>query len=73
MELHASGFRFPEFLDGIAAMIRIRAERKGLAFHCELPPDLPAGVHSDEKRLSQILLNLLSNAVKFTERGSVDV
>jgi CheY-like chemotaxis protein/anti-sigma regulatory factor (Ser/Thr protein kinase) len=34
------------------------------------PPNLPAFVHVDQKRLRQILINLLSNAIKYTERGS---
>jgi CheY-like chemotaxis protein/anti-sigma regulatory factor (Ser/Thr protein kinase) len=34
------------------------------------PPNLPAFVHVDQKRLRQVLINLLSNAIKFTERGS---
>jgi CheY-like chemotaxis protein len=34
---------------------------------------LPAVIHTDEKRLQQILKNLLSNAIKFTEKGKVDL
>ena len=59
------------FLDGIAAMMRPRAADKGLAFHCELGPGLPAVLLADEQRLRQVLLNLLSNAIKFTDRGAV--
>ena len=35
--------------------------------------DLPRSMHSDPKRLQQILKNLLSNAVKFTAHGHVAV
>lgn len=50
---------------------RIRAEQKVIAFHVELDPDLPTGIHADEKRLRQVLINLLGNAIKFTHQGSV--
>lgn len=60
-----------EFLHTIAEMIRVRANRKQVAFLYAPPADLPAVVRADEQRLRQALLNLLSNAVKFTDRGSV--
>jgi len=61
------------FLQGIADIIRIRAESKAIGFACTLAPDLPAFVQVDQKRLRQVLLNLLSNAVKFTDEGRVDM
>lgn len=30
-------------------------------------------IHSDRRRVEQVLLNLLSNAIKFTERGEVSL
>ncbi len=71
MEIHRTAFRFQKFLEGVSAMIRIRAHRKGLLFHAEIAPDLPNVVCGDEMRLGQILLNLLGNAVKFTDQGRV--
>ncbi len=49
------------------------AEAKNLPFHVHLAESLPAIMHSDLKRLQQILKNLLSNAVKFTSSGKVEV
>jgi signal transduction histidine kinase/tetratricopeptide (TPR) repeat protein len=71
LALAPSDVPLAEFLHTIAEMIRVRAERKQVAFLYTLPPDLPAVVRADEQRLRQALLNLLSNAVKFTDEGSV--
>ena len=58
------------FLAGVARIIQVRAEQKGLAFEVSAPAHM-APVLADEKRLLQILLNLLGNAVKFTDHGKV--
>jgi len=71
VELQPTDFHFPAFLQGVAEMCRIRAELKGIQFHFPSSPELPIGIHADEKRLRQVLINLLSNAIKFTDAGSV--
>ena len=71
LALAPSEVHLPEFLHTIANMVRVKAERKQIAFRYEPAPDLPAAVRADEQRLRQALLNLLSNAVKFTDHGSV--
>ncbi|MDM8529188.1 GAF domain-containing protein [Anaerolineales bacterium HSG24] len=71
LELNPASTYLPTFLDGVAGMIRMRAEQKSLLFGYEPAINLPTGVEVDEKRLRQILLNLLGNAIKFTDDGQV--
>ncbi len=71
MELYPKNFHFPEFLEGIAEICRIRAEQKGIELIYETLTPIPKAVRADEKRLRQVLINLLGNAVKFTEKGFI--
>ncbi|MEA5622670.1 ATP-binding protein [Nostoc sp. UHCC 0251] len=71
LELYPVDFYLPAFIDSVTEICRIRAEQKVIGFHVELDPNLPIGIHADEKRLRQVLINLLSNAIKFTNQGSV--
>ncbi len=71
MELSEAEVHLPNFLTGVAEMIRVRAQQKNISFRYETTSALPIVVRVDEKHLRQVLLNLLSNAVKFTEHGGV--
>ena len=71
MALYLADFLLQPFVQGIAEMIGVKAEQKGLELVCDFGSGLPQGIRADEKRLRQILLNLLSNAVKFTDHGQV--
>jgi K+-sensing histidine kinase KdpD len=71
LELRPVDVALPYFLKGVAEIIAMRAEEKGLRFICDPPTLVPRAVHADEVRLRQVLLNLLGNAVKFTDEGTV--
>jgi CheY-like chemotaxis protein len=71
MDLYATSFHFPSFLQGVAEIFNIRAEQKKVTFICQFDSELPNGVDADEKRLRQVLINLLGNAVKFTNHGAI--
>jgi signal transduction histidine kinase/DNA-binding NarL/FixJ family response regulator len=71
LQLHRDRVNLSEFLDQIVDMFRLQAAAKGIGFFDERPPNLPRFIHTDEKRLRQVLINLLSNAVKYTEHGAV--
>jgi len=70
-ELHPADMSFKGFLQSLYESVLLKATAKGLEFVCILPPDLPAIIRADERRLRQVLLNLLENAVKFSDQGRV--
>ncbi len=71
MEIVNAPYSVEKMLSDIMGMIRARANAKGLSFHMDVDPTLPAQLSSDEVRIKQILINLLNNAVKYTQEGSV--
>ncbi|GAA6623206.1 AAA family ATPase [Scytonema sp. NUACC26] len=71
MELYSKEFNFPEFLESIVQLYRLRTEQKKISLIYQTPSPLPIIIRADEKRLRQVLMNLLSNAIKFTEKGSI--
>jgi signal transduction histidine kinase/DNA-binding response OmpR family regulator len=55
------------------ALVRLRADAKGLVLRVDLSEGLPEAVAGDDTRVMQVLNNLLSNAVKFTDKGEITV
>lgn len=66
-------FSIPEMLHDVEALMRLRADDRGLHLKIDLDGPVPSRIESDPTRLRQILINLLSNAIKFTSQGEVRV
>jgi HAMP domain-containing protein/signal transduction histidine kinase/CheY-like chemotaxis protein len=64
---------FRDLHDYVDRTFRHVAESKKLDFQVEVQNALPRAMHTDAKRLQQILKNLLSNAFKFTDKGVVSL
>jgi two-component system, sensor histidine kinase and response regulator len=71
--LRCATFDLHEAIRDVDAMIRVRAESKGLRLELEGISRLPRYVRSDVAKTRQMLLNLLGNAVKFTREGRVSL
>jgi signal transduction histidine kinase/CheY-like chemotaxis protein len=60
-------------LTEVVALMKVRAEAKGLQLELACDPSVPELMESDATRLRQVLLNVIGNAIKFTEVGRVAV
>jgi len=64
MDVELGPVQLGQLQDYCSRTFRHVAEGKGLDFTIELDPTLGDTIHTDTKRLQQVLKNLLSNALK---------
>ena len=62
-----------EEAEACLALLRPRAEARGLRLRFEAAPEAPPVIVTDRAALHRVLTNLVTNAVKFTEDGEVAV
>ena len=73
MEIERTGFDLRKLVSGTIGPLSIEASGKGLGWHLDVDPAVPAWVSGDPVRLRQVLLNLVGNAVKFTGSGEIRI
>ncbi|MBR0146598.1 MAG: DegV family EDD domain-containing protein [Eubacterium sp.] len=71
MQLTPAPYQLNNMLSDLVGMFWLRAKEKGLEFHVNVAPDLPADLIGDDVRIRQVLINVLNNAIKYTKEGSV--
>jgi signal transduction histidine kinase len=70
--VRAEQVRLIDIVNESLDLVRPAAEEKGLKIRIEAP-EKPIELHTDPRKLCQILVNLMANAVKFTDAGDVVV
>jgi len=70
--VNKSEVKLADVIDTVFAMLKDKADRKGLFLQKSLPTG-SAVISADRDRLVQILLNLVDNGIKFTEKGGITV
>src|SRR5262249_2081967 len=71
--LQCEDLPYSDLRDAIQRTFRHETEAGDVEFDVEFDAPRPPTIHTDAKRLLQVLKNLLSNAFKFTDRGTVSL
>ena len=73
LDIERIEFHLDEVIEGVANLLTVQVEEKGLELLFDIKQDVPINLVGDPLRLGQILVNLAGNAVKFTEQGEIVV
>ncbi len=72
-EIESERFDPAGVIEDVKKIMEVRAAETGLPLLICYDTPIPQTIHSDPKRLKQVLINLVGNAIKFTQQGQVEI
>jgi len=73
LELEIVPMSVVDVVEGVAELLTLRAQEKGIGLITYVDPSLPERLLGDPVRLRQIITNLAGNSIKFTDKGYVRI
>ncbi|MCR5813063.1 MAG: amino acid permease [Desulfovibrio sp.] len=73
LELTNEDYAFTEVIKELSFIFLNHIGGKPVELIYDIAPDIPAKMHGDVKRISQIMTNLVGNAAKYTDYGFVQI
>ncbi len=71
LTLESAPFSMEEVMENVVNIFGSQVAKKGIRLQATIDPKLPAALHGDPLRLTQVINNLMGNAVKFTQAGAI--
>ncbi|QDV40478.1 Aerobic respiration control sensor protein ArcB [Stieleria neptunia] len=73
LDVQYDNFDPHRLIEDVRSIMEVRASEENLTLNVQYQGKTPRLIHSDAKRLKQILINLVGNAIKFTRQGGVQI
>lgn len=64
-------FSLRSVISGVSALLKNRADAKGLEFETRISANVPDNLRGDPVRIRQVIMNLAANAIRHTDNGYV--
>ena len=64
-------FSLRSVISGVTALLKNRADAKGLEFETRISANVPDNLKGDPVRIRQVIMNLAANAIRHTDKGYV--